>query len=252
MEQAPSNAYSSETATDDDATPDYSIAEMGPLLDSQTRELARAKGIIDKAQQDFDTFVTNHPLAQGEQGEGIRAELTKQHLPTLEAAEVEAARIADTVHANVASIYHQASRPQFDLSEEERQAIAIRGTDIREECDVLAYPRLVDAVRYAVLKDNRVSMACYAKYVPLRLAAGEHGTAGEWRDSAANREKAELRRLLTTISRKLADQTLTPIHAKAGDLLTEAGALQRLTTKRRQSSQRFAFQGDNDVPWNQG
>lgn len=246
---APSNAYNPATGQDAEEATYYTLDEATRLIDSETRRLARAETTLNQARLDFDAQVTNHPMAQGEQGVGIRAELTKAHLPALEQAEQEAERIADTIHANIRTIHEQTSRAQYDISPETYREIDTRRGLIREDCDMLPYDRLADAVRYAILKADKAAMYCYARYIPLRLAVGERGTDGEWRDSAANQEKAELRRMLTTIDGRLKDTTLAPINTKAGDLLTKAGALQRGASKRRQAAQRYAFQSENELSW---
>jgi hypothetical protein len=244
MDNTPSNTYSPETAPDAEEATYYTMDEATRLIDSETRRWERAEAALNQARKDFDSRVTNHPLAQG--NDAIIAELTAEHLPALEAAEREAERVADTVHANIRPIYDQTSRTQYAISPETYREIDARRGLIREDCDMLPFDRLADAVRYAILKNDTAAMYCYARYIPRRLSDGE---SGEWRDSAAKREKAELRRMLATIDGKLKDQTLSPVNARAGELLTKSGALQRAASKRRMAAQRYAFQSPGETKW---
>lgn len=157
--------------------------------------------------------------------------------------------LASIARAHLRGIYDQTAKSPYTLTPEEYRDGETRRDSIRQDCKVLTYPRLRDAVRYALFMGDKAALSSYARYLPLRIGDGERGDNGEWRDRAATREKNQLHKRLTVIDGKLKDQTLAPVNKQASDLMAKASKLDRAATQRAMQSRRYAFQFDNEVKW---
>lgn len=241
--------YNSEDASTLTDTPVYTMADAQKMLTTEADRITRAEQQLQKARQDYDQYVTRNPLTRGDGGDSIREALAARHLPGLQQAEDEAAKVADTVAANAKAVYDQTARPMLTLSDGDMQTVSVRRELVREDCENLPLDKLRDAVRYAVLKDDKPSLYLYAPYLPLRLGMGTKDAEGEWRASGQTAEKAELQRLVWTITDRLQDTTVAPVNAKAADLMTRANKLRGTVSKRQATSKTYAFQSPGEVQW---
>lgn len=233
----------------DEQTESLTLTDAERLLSTESSRLNRAEQAVTDARRQFDSLVTNHPMAQGDEGEGVLVELTKLHLPALEQAESKAYDIAETVHANARAIAEQTGRAEYALTDDELRAAGARQTFIREDTESLPYGRLLDAARFAILKDDRASLFCYARYIPMRLEQDSR-TGPTWSSDTSGSDRDDLKRLLRVIDDKLKDQSLKPVNTRASDLMVRAGAVRRSVTKKRPSETKYRFETGNEVAWN--
>jgi DNA-binding protein H-NS len=242
--EAPSNLYNPDTGIDDDREMTYlTLDEMAKMLTAEEARLARAEAEFEQARQAYDRNVLSV------ENDVIRAELDAEHLPAMVEAEGRAAGKAGTIRANLRDVYDQTQRSQYLLTDAEHAAVAARAPMIRDDCGSEPLPRLVDAIRYAILKDDRPALYCYAKFAPRRLAEGTRDDSGQWKDTTSNRERAEIRRMLKAIDARLKDPSLAPINQRAGELLVRAGKLEGAATQRAMRQRTYGFQSPGEVAW---
>jgi hypothetical protein len=83
----------------------------------------------------------------------------KEVLPELEAAEKEAAVLASVARAYLRGIYDQTAKSPYTLTPEEYRDAETRRDSIRQDCEVLTYPRLRDAFRYALFMGDKAVLS---------------------------------------------------------------------------------------------
>jgi hypothetical protein len=219
----------------------YTQDEIETIMKTDTAKLDAVESKLAAAEA---RFVQGQTWAHESLGDDGVAAFDKVNLPELEKLRDQTARTAEAVHANARAIRQQTDQTQITLTPDEYAEAAGKALFVKEDCENLPFGKLLDAVRYCVLKDDRPGLFLWSKYVPTRIAQADKD--GTWNDS---KEKEELRRLMTVVAGKLQDKTLEPLSKRASDLLVRAGKLSRLATKNRQQTGRYIFQSEGEVPW---
>jgi hypothetical protein len=138
---------------------------------------------------------------------------------------------------------------QLTLTPSEFAEATAKQAFVKEDAESLPAERLLEAVKYALLKDDRPALYLWQRYLPARLNRKPNESDGIFAAADDAVHAAELRRLLSVVRQKLEDDSLIPVAKSASDLMVRAGKLSRSVAKSRQPSMQYVFQAANEVPF---
>lgn len=216
------------------------LDEMKLQLNIQSTLIYAADREIDHAAGDYEARIASAD------SDNIRAAYEEEYLPSLRQVEAETEAVAAKADTIARAIFRVTGKAFPSLQDNEFPAVASRRELIKEQAESRRIPEVLDRVREAVLTQDRVGMFLWQNYVPTRLRAD-----GESSQYAVERQ--ELRSLISQIETTLANPVFEPVNAKARELISAAGDLQRKASKRRRAeyvqSKPFSFQNSDDVAW---
>lgn len=232
---------------DVDATT-LSLEEITGLLQRDSTQLDRAERELAAARQAYEDGIARNPHADLPD---VRARLEAQYGGPVRDAEDATAKLARKVGDRARAVMTATQAAQLVLTDDEWRAAETRRETIREDVEMLSAAKLIEMTQFAVLKNDRPSMYHLHRYVPNRIAAGERQGDDGRLSRLTEREKSELRRLVSAIADKLKDPALAPVQEQARDLLGRAGKVQYGASERLRKEERarvpFAFQSEHDV-----
>jgi hypothetical protein len=134
------------------------IPDPTALINAEDARLRDAIRHFDTAKSDYAANVTNNPLARGDHADEIRAELDARYRPALDEDRDAAYKAVESIRANARAIKRQTAHAEHVLTDAEMQSASVRRAFIRVDVETLSYPRLVDALRFAVTNGDRAAM----------------------------------------------------------------------------------------------
>lgn len=230
------------------------IDQMDHYTTTADRHLDSLEARLAAAQREHARSVNENPAVRATGSETVRRELDEHYRPALDAAEREVAEEAEAVRARLHAIRDLTARTEPTLPPEQLADAASRLVFVEGEARDWPLPRLVDALRHALVTDNRPALYCYLRTLPTRLSA-ETPEVGQSGSDPEARDRAELRRMLGVAKERLTDPRFWTLNKRAVDTAVRASAVGRNASKRRYEEERkrtrYAFQRPDDVPWNQ-
>lgn len=216
--------------------------------------LDRLEARLASAQRDHARSVNDNPAVRATGSETVRRELDEHYRPALDAAEQEVEAEAEAIRARLHAIRDLTAKAEPTLPPEQMADAASRLVFIEREARDWPLPRLVDALRHALVTDDRPGLYCYLRTLPSRLS-DETPEVGQSGSDPAARQRADLRRMLGVAKERLTDPRFATLNKRAVDAAVRASAVGRNAGKRRHEEERkrtpYAFQRPDDVPWNQ-
>lgn len=230
------------------------IDQMEEFTATADRLLNTLESRLAAAHRDHARSVDENPAVRATGSETVRRELDEHYRPALDAAEMEIEAEVEDIRARLHAIRDLTAKAEPSLPPEQMTDAANRMIFVERDCKNRSLPRLTDALRHALVTDDRPALFCFLQALPTRLS-DEMPDAGQHRSDPAAREWAELRRMLGVARERLTDPRFATLNQRALDTAVRASAVGRDASKRRQQEERnrrpYAFQRPDDVPWNQ-
>lgn len=233
---------------DDDLDPTtLPLDEQTALLGRDSTRLDIAERELAAARRAYEAHVVNGTHVDIAE---VRERLEAQYGSPLREAEDAAVKLANAVSARARGVMTATQTADVKLSAGEKIEAGAFAPFAEDACRNDPLPALLTEIRAAVVANDRAKMAAYRRFLPRRLAPAA-GEIGAYRRDPAEREKAELRRLLGVMTERLADPDFEPVRSRAADLVSRASNVGHDAGTRAREVYRathpFAFQGENDV-----
>lgn len=230
------------------------IDQMERYVAGAGHDLDRLEARLAAARRDHARSVDENPAVRATGSETMRRELDEHYRPALDAAEQEIETEIGAIRERLHAIRDRTATAEPTLTREQMADAANRLIFVEREARDWPLPRLVDALRHALVTDDWPGLYCYLRTLPARLA-DETPEVGQSGSDPAARQRAELRRMLGVAKERLTDPRFASVNQRALDVAVRASAAGREAGKRRHEEERkrrpYAFQSSGDVPWNQ-
>ena len=159
----------------------------------------------------------------------------RDYRPAVDEARRQHLRVAEEARQHVRTVLAQVATDRLVVTPDEQAAAHRQEPVIRRVVDTAGITQVRDALRLAIVADDKAQMLLFATLLPDRLAKpADEGEAGRPEIGEA---RAEITRLLSQVRGALRDPSFDPVRTLAGEVAQRAHAVGAAEQGRRQQAE---------------